>query len=171
MLRAKVEKRERDGRSRAARRKQDVFLFVLHTYSEDGHHKKRVPLLGLPPGPLEPRCRGTADEVPHVVQKHAEHGREVQRGPPGARLRFDCRGKEMCDKGAESHISLLAPAKSVPQVVRICQQVQIEVVSEGRNKIRKPGAHPLVETSACKAMLANQNVVQGDAGGLAAGLG
>ena len=137
-----------------------MFLFVLHTYSEDGHHKKRVPLLGLPPGPLEPRGRGTADEVPHVVQKHAEHGREVQRGPPGARLRFDCRGKEMCDKGAESHISLLAPAKSVPQVVRIWQQGQIEVVSESRNKIGKPGAHPSVETSACKAMLANQNVVQ-----------
>ena len=82
----------------AGSRTRELSLFVLHTYSEDGHHKKRVPLLGLPPGPLEPRGRGTADEVPHVVQKDAEHGREVQRGPPGARLRFDCRGKECMTK-------------------------------------------------------------------------
>ena len=93
---------------------------MLHTYSEDRHHKKRVPLLSLPTGPLEPRGRGTADEVPHVVQKHAEHGREVQRGPPGARLRFNCRIKEMSEKGAVSHkffiviVNYRAPCKCAP---------------------------------------------------------
>ena len=41
--------------------------YFAHTYSEDRHHQEGVPLPRLPSGPFEPRGRGAAEEVAHVV--------------------------------------------------------------------------------------------------------